>query len=313
MRLIFLLSILLNATALLSAPLESARSFGYQLQNFNVAELAASPLDLFVIDYSFDGSAAAKLSSADIDSLHNAGKTVLAYLSIGEAEEYRYYFRPRWIDQIARGVCGRTLTNTAPAWLDDPNPNWCGNYKVRYWEQRWQRIILGKPSSYLDQIVAVGFDGVYLDIVDGFEYWREKTRRRSAAREMAQFVISISRHARKSQADFIVVPQNGSAIISKLPASLRQDYLDAIDGIGAEDTFFFGDNDEDNPLTPQTDVIANLDQFRAAGKVVLATDYLTNTNFISQFQSLACAHSYLPQVNLRQLERLDAQTLLGCS
>ena len=313
MRGIFVLLMLLFAETAQTAPLSSATSFGYQLQDFSVEALAASPLDLFVIDYSFDGGAAARLSSSDLAALHASGKTVLAYLSIGEAEEYRYYFKSRWVRELSRGVCGRALNPGAPEWLDDPNLEWCGNYKVRYWDKRWQRIILGKPSSYLDQIVAAGFDGVYLDIIDGYEYWRKKARRKSAAREMAQFVVAISRHARKTHGDFIVVPQNGASILSKLSATARQQYLDAIDGIGAEDTFYFGDSDQDNPLTPQLDVIASLDQFRSAGKVVLATDYLTDAAAIAQFQALACVHSFLPQVNSRQLENLDLQILRGCS
>ena len=312
-RSLWLLLVTLISSATYSAPLASARSFGFQLQNFTIADLAASPLDVLIIDYSYDGSAEKKLTSSEIEVLHAAGKTVLAYLSIGEAEEYRYYFKPRWVRRLARAVCGRRLTSVAPAWMDQPNPNWCGNYKVRYWDKRWQRIILGKPSSYLDQIVAAGFDGVYLDIIDGFEYWREKTRRKSAAREMAQFVISISRHARETRTDFIVVPQNGSSIINCLSSNLKQAYLAAIDGIGAEDTFYFGESDENNPLDPQNSVIANLDQFIAAGKVVFATDYLTIPEAIGQFQSLACAHAFLPQVNSRLLDSLVVQTLHGCS
>jgi len=33
----------------------------------------------------------------------------------------------------------------------------------------WQAIIF----EYEDRILNAGFDGVYLDIIDGFEYWEE--------------------------------------------------------------------------------------------------------------------------------------------
>ncbi|MCX5769013.1 MAG: hypothetical protein NTZ09_01885 [Candidatus Hydrogenedentes bacterium] len=34
--------------------------------------------------------------------------------------------------------------------------------------------ILGGPDAYLDRIITAGFDGVYLDIIDAFEYFEEK-------------------------------------------------------------------------------------------------------------------------------------------
>ena len=51
------------------------------------------------------------------------------------------------------------------------NPEWEGNYKVKYWMDDWQAIIFGSSSSYLDKILAAGFDGVYLDIIEAFEHF----------------------------------------------------------------------------------------------------------------------------------------------
>ncbi len=58
-----------------------------------------------------------------------------------------------------------------PDWLDKENPDWEGNYKVWYWEKDWQDIIFGNDNSYLKKILNAGFDGVYLDIIDAFEYY----------------------------------------------------------------------------------------------------------------------------------------------
>jgi len=43
-------------------------------------------------------------------------------------------------------------------------------YKVQYRKKNWQNIIYGKDNSYLNKILDTGFDGVYLDIIDAFEY-----------------------------------------------------------------------------------------------------------------------------------------------
>ena len=79
-------------------------------------------------------------------------------MSIGEAEDYRYYWQSSW--KIG-----------SPDWIEKENPDWEGNYKVKYWEKGWQDIIYGNNDSYLKKILDTGFDGVYLDIIDAFEYF----------------------------------------------------------------------------------------------------------------------------------------------
>ena len=54
----------------------------------------------------------------------------------------------------------------APSWMGEENPNWEGNYKVRYWDPQWKNLVFGNSESYLDKILSAGFNGVYLDIID---------------------------------------------------------------------------------------------------------------------------------------------------
>ena len=92
---------------------------------------------------------------------NNGGKRlIIAYMSIGEAEDYRYYWQKKW-------------KKNSPNWLEPENPEWKGNYKVRYWDKDWQAVIFGNDNAYLDKIIKSNFDGVYLDIVDAFEYFEE--------------------------------------------------------------------------------------------------------------------------------------------
>jgi len=49
------------------------------------------------------------------------------------------------------------------------NPEWPGNFKVRYWEEGWREVVYG----YLGRVMEAGFDGAYLDVVDAFEYFEE--------------------------------------------------------------------------------------------------------------------------------------------
>ncbi|MCK4783235.1 MAG: endo alpha-1,4 polygalactosaminidase [Desulfobacteraceae bacterium] len=82
------------------------------------------------------------------------------YMSIGEAEDYRYYWQTGWKEGN-------------PAFLDKEDPNWKGNFYVRYWDTDWQKIIYGNDNSYLKKILDAGFDAVYLDLIDAFEYFEE--------------------------------------------------------------------------------------------------------------------------------------------
>jgi cysteinyl-tRNA synthetase len=138
-----------------------------------LSALRRTNYDLIVIDAFVDGSRGPKwLDAEDVRSLkrkaNGGSRQVICYLSIGEAENYRYYWDRSW----DRNRDGRP-DEGAPEWLARENPNWQGNYKVRYWDAGWQAILFGGEESYLDQILSRGFDGVYLDIIDAFEYFEQ--------------------------------------------------------------------------------------------------------------------------------------------
>ena len=121
--------------------------------------LSETNYDAIIIDCFFDE---VLLTASDIIQLKvkkNGGlRLVISYMSIGEAEDYRFYWQTAW-------------NSTKPEWIEAENPDWEGNYKVRYWETDWQNIIYGNTAAYLDKILSSGFDGVYLDIIDAFEYF----------------------------------------------------------------------------------------------------------------------------------------------
>jgi cysteinyl-tRNA synthetase len=113
--------------------------------------------DAIIIDLFYDDAA---LTASDIASLkmkaNGGSRLVICYMSIGEAENYRYYWQKIWKTQ-------------KPTWLKKQNPDWPGCYLVQYWHPDWQAIIYGNDSSYLKKILDAGFDGVYLDLIDSYE------------------------------------------------------------------------------------------------------------------------------------------------
>ena len=134
----------------------------YKTKEAYLKALRSTNYDMLFIDLEFKGE---PLTRKDIDSLRkkkDGGKRlVCAYMSVGEAENYRSYWQASWNDN-------------PPPWICEVNENWEGNYKVMYWTKPWRDILFGKDNSYLDQILAAGFDGVYLDVVDAYEYFEEQ-------------------------------------------------------------------------------------------------------------------------------------------
>ena len=135
----------------------------FATKNDFIAAITNTNYDLLIMDLFFkDGS---EFSSSEITQLKNKAnggkRLVISYMSIGEAENYRYYWQPTW-------------NSSKPLWMDSENPNWQGNFKVKYWYTEWQNIIYGNENSYAKKILNANFDGVYLDIIDAFEYYERK-------------------------------------------------------------------------------------------------------------------------------------------
>lgn len=291
-------------------------SWAYQLQaddSYDIERMAESQVELIVMDYSHDGTAKREITSSEIQQIRQSStattpKIVLSYLSIGEAEQVRFYWQDSWI------TTGQP-NEKAPDFLAAPNPNYPDNFKARYWLTEWHSILYGiregDEKSYLDRIIDAGFDGVYLDIIDAFFYFgpdgegTEFGSEEATANLMAELVIELAKYARqeRQKENFLVVPQNGTYIIRSASPQYREEYLATIDGVGLEDTFFVGDQDNNNELAPQQIVIDVVQEYQAVNKFVLAIDYLTDPDKIEQFYQLAKDAGYIPYVNTRELNQ----------
>ena len=83
--------------------LNNIHTWAYQLQNIQPVTIAAdNSFQLIVIDYSADGTDAMKFSSSEILTIKNSGKKAIAYISIGEAEDYRTYWQSSWTKPLRR-------------------------------------------------------------------------------------------------------------------------------------------------------------------------------------------------------------------
>jgi cysteinyl-tRNA synthetase len=279
-------------------------SFAYVLQADSFAKskpaavdrLATSGRDWIVLDASFGGDMSWERGELDAIRSGYAGRKVVAYISIGEAEDYRPYWRKEW------GGKGK-LTAAAPAWLGAENPEWKGNYRVKYWNADWQKLIM----AAIDDAMARGFDGVYLDIVDGFQTFEQVNKefiddrvnpetRQSYRRDMVDWVRAIAARARANNPAALVIPQNGSQLV------LHADFLDVISAIGIENLFTNG-----NKIQPQShtnEVLGHLSKVAEAKKPALLIEYPKAAERRTFSKKLAVENRLVWLVTDRQLKTL---------
>jgi len=113
--------------------------------------------DLLLIEVSYNNVFFTKEQIEELKIKHNGGKRlVIAYLSIGEAENYRFYWKKKW-------------NKKKPNWIVKENENWEGNCIVKYWSPEWKSII----KEYQKKLDEIGVDGYLLDTVDTYQYFEE--------------------------------------------------------------------------------------------------------------------------------------------
>jgi cysteinyl-tRNA synthetase len=270
-----------------AALLADAKTWGYQLQNIKPAVIATAPYDVFVIDYSADGTDPHAFTAAEIAKLKvkpdGSRRIVLAYFSIGEAEQYRYYWQKDW-----------DVPATAPSWLGTANERYRTNILVRFWDPAWQSIVFRGENNYLDRIFAAGFDGIYLDRVDVYQEFEKENP--SARADMEAFVKAIAAHARSRRPEFLIVPQNAEELLDDA------DYRAIIDGIAKED-LLYGDGGSKRANSPKRIEagVKHLDQMLDDGKPVFVVEYLDKPEEIAAARKRIEGFGFIPHFANRGL------------
>ncbi len=250
-------------------PLLKAKTWGYQLRNLDVPEqkkIAASQYDLVVVDYAKgEDRPEIPLTKEEVTRMQTrpdgSKRLVIAYLSIGETENYRRYWKPEW-------------DKKRPSWMGKENKEWKANYLAKYWEPEWQNIIFGSPESYVDRVLAAGFDGFYFDRVDAYYYFGDNEEVR---RKMRDFVGKLATYIRAKKPDAAIIAQNAEELLD------NKAYVEAIDGI-AKESLLFGIKGLDRP-NPSDDIKEGKDWLTGAakqGKAIFVVEYLQDKDNIAR-------------------------------
>jgi cysteinyl-tRNA synthetase len=252
-------------------------------------------------------------SSRASDGAHR--KLALAYLDIGEAEDWRWYWT--WSRDWD---CTGDPPDDWPDFILTCDPDgWSGNYPVAYWDPAWKDIIIyGQDSdpardynSAIDEAIRDGFDGIYLDWVEAFEDDEVAAAARAAgldpAAEMITFIQEMRDYANPRNPDFVIIQQNAASLIDGRP-----ELVNVIDAISQEAIWYDGEADVDwedptgydwaNDASLVNYYLNHLDQYLSAGLPVFDCEYAldyANTAYTS-----ALHHGYVPYVTRRALSRL---------
>jgi len=305
--------------------------WAYQLQGISEAgavdALASSHYDMLVLeptrtdwssdDKSFDtrGMVTRLKGSGASDGVHR--KLIIAYIDIGEAEDWRWYWT--WSKDW-------DCVGDPPAvWPDyiltcDPD-GWTGNYPVAYWDEDWKDVVItgqhqgSDPErdydSVIDEVIKDGFDGIYLDWVEGFENDAVVAAAQAAGKdpavEMIVFIQEMRDYAAVRDADFFIIQQNAAAL-----SDGHAELFTVIDAIAQEAIWYDGDatdewDDPDGYDWPNEPSLVNyyigyLDGYLDVGVPVFDCEYALS--YAATAYANAIDRGYVPYATRRSLSRL---------
>ncbi len=299
--------------------MRKAATWMYQIQALDtegaVAALAATNYPLLVLEpghnfndgYPYDTQA---IVNALKNTPNGSKRLLLAYIDIGQAEDYRNYWGDDWI---------APTENQAgyPDFLVTVDPDgWSGNYPVAYWRQAWKDIWLGN-SGIVATLARFGFDGIYLDWVEAYDDEMVMSVAENEGVEpataMIQFVEELGAAGRSVTPGFLVVAQNAPFLIDVSPAR----YAAAIDALAVEDTWFHGAGDADWDSPGAGDLPNRYDdewstknrliqyqKYQARNIPVFSVDYCISTTNAAQVYTDARTAGLIPLVTRVSLCRL---------
>ena len=144
----------------------------------------------------------------EVLTLKARGKIVIGYLSVGEAEDYRWFF-----------------SRVEPDWLRGENPNWPGHFYVDANQTGWHRLLL---DTVIPAILGKGFDGLYLDTVDTASLYNFP--------ETEAGMVDLIKEIRRTFPKKMLIASNANFMV--------EDISSTIDALAVEDLFSYYDHEE---------------------------------------------------------------------
>jgi len=129
-----------------------------------------------------------------IDRLRDRGKTVVGYLSVGEVEDNRPWFK------------------TVASWgvLGKENPDWKGSRFIDLRDPRWTKLVI---ETLIPRLLHAGFDGVFLDTLDNAAEMERVAPKKNAG--MTEAAYRLVAAIRRAWPDIVIVQNRGFEILQR--------------------------------------------------------------------------------------------------
>jgi cysteinyl-tRNA synthetase len=315
-------------------PLSGIRYWAYQIQALDtvgaVDALANSRYDMIVVDptvthdYSFNARNMVQKIKASKASDGTHRKLVIAYIDIGQAEEWRWYWDGHTTYEHL-GACQPSYISQIQMWAPwvvacDPD-GWAGNYPVAYWHSDWKDVViygttLGSHlglyfNSLLDEVIQDGFDGIYLDWVEAWEMTevqqRAQNEGKNPGQEMLTFIQEMRAYGKLYNPNFLVIQQNSSELINEVGVTALKT---AVDAIAQEGVWWEGDasdnwndpNGYDQPSGFENYYLPRLRLYKTSGLPVFVCEYAVSK--ASDAYQKARAEGFIAYATRRSLSQL---------
>jgi len=270
---------------------------GFEPSTLVLQQMVDSQYDMIVMEPVFTDESNTNFDIAShVSNLHNAThpKLTIAYIDIGQAEDWRTYWQTGW------GIGN-------PTWIVANDPDgWAGNYPVAYWHMQWQNIWLEPSNGYLKQLIDAGFDGIYLDWIEAYSDENVITAAQNEGKnsqiEMIAFIQRMRIFTQSISPGFVIIGQNAAELVED------ESYVNVIDAIAQEQTWFDGSATNNPPgdcQLPATDADIDTPSYYNSLSTVcqqMYNDFPNSTLHVS-------TESYLFYLNIAQSKRVPVFTI----
>lgn len=246
----------------------------YVLSDVVPSAIAAAPVQYKVVEATSDGSGAF-WSSTDVTTMKSGGGKVFGYFDCGWCEDYRPYYATA----VAAGILGT-----------HPDPEWPAEFSVAFWTTDWHNIAF----DWCDSLMAAGFNGIYLDVVDAWgDAWAQAHvpggGATNSANAMIALVAAIRAHAHATDPSFEVWVNGGEELFAYSAPS----WLDSLDGMYKEQVCY-NETSAAGPTSSgdRSAEFTMLANCTGGGKPVVLIEYVTGAGPIADVKAVCAAQGY---------------------
>ncbi|MBI2672081.1 endo alpha-1,4 polygalactosaminidase [Candidatus Woesearchaeota archaeon] len=155
-----------------------------------------------------------------LSELKKSGTIILAYISVGEADDGRRYWagwEPAEKTPNNLNIPRTTITEDNSIFISE-DPGWKGSYFVDASNQKWHNIILNEEIPYILWLGDGQYDGLMMDLVDVVDLYEGLPDENN----MQQGMVDLIRKIREKYQNLLLVPNRGFGVLPEMAP-----YIDA--------------------------------------------------------------------------------------